>query len=689
MTAMENPLLTKWPAPYEVPPFAEIRPEHYVPAIEAAFAGHGAEIDAIADDPAPPSFASVIEPLERSGWLISRVASAFFNLANVQSTEPIQAIEREISPRIAAHGQALATHPGLFAKIAALYASRETLGLSPEQMRVLEEHYKSRIRSGAQLDEAGRARMAEITERLAELSTRFAQNVLADETSYLLLLEEDDLAGLPDFLIAAAAEIAKERGHEGKYGITLSRSNITPFLQFSARRDLREAAFRAWLARGSGGGETDNRAIAAEMLRLRAEKARVLGFATYADFGLDNTMAARPAAVRALLEAVWEPARAQAMAESAELSAAAAEEGGNFALAPWDWRYYAEKVRKAKHNIDEAEIKPYFELNRMIKAAFDTAHRLFGITVKERPDLPLYHPDVRAWEVFAPGGEPLGLFLGDYFARAGKRGGGWMSTYRGQHKLEGSVRPVVVNVLNFVKGAPGEPSLLSIDDARTLFHEFGHGLHGLLSDVTYRSISCTSVKQDFVELPSQLYEHWLLTPEVLGRFALHAETAEPMPPDLMEKLLAARKFDQGFSTVEYVASAIIDLDLHERAGTGADIDIDAAETEALARMGMPAEIVLRHRPAHFLHLFASGSGYAAGYYSYLWSEVMDADAFGAFQETGDVFDAETAQKLHRFIYSSGGSMDPADAYRAFRGRMPEIDALLEKRGLKRPASAAA
>ena len=689
MTATDNPLLAKWPAPYEVPPFANIRIEHYLPAFDAAFAAHRAEIAAIADNPAPSTFASVIEPLERSGWLFLRVASAFGNLADVQSTEPIQAIEREVSPRIAAHRQALATHPGLFAKIEALYAHRETLGLNPEQMRVLEEHYKSRVRAGAQLDEAGRARMAELTERLAELATRFSQNVLADETSYLLLLEEGDLAGLPDFLIAAAAETAKERGHAGKYGITLSRSNITPFLQFSGRRDLREAAFKAWIARGSGGGETDNRAIIAEMLRLRAEKARLLGFATYADFGLDDTMAARPAAVRALLVAVWEPAVGQAIAESADLSAAAAEEGGNFALAPWDWRYYAEKVRKTKHNIDEAEIKPYFELNRMIEAAFDTAHRLFGVTVTERSDLAFYHPDVRAWEVFGRGGEPLGLFLGDYFARPSKRGGAWMSTYRGQHKLDGSVRPIVVNVLNFVKGAPGEPSLLSIDDARTLFHEFGHGLHGLLSDVTYRSISCTSVKQDFVELPSQLYEHWLLTPEVLSRFALHAETSEPMPPALMEKLLAARKFDQGFSTVEYVASAIIDLDLHERAGTEANIDIDTAETEALARMGMPPEIVLRHRPAHFLHLFASGSGYAAGYYSYLWSEVMDADAFSAFQETGDVFHAETAEKLRRYIYSSGGSLDPAEAYRAFRGRMPEIDALLEKRGLKGSVHAAA
>jgi peptidyl-dipeptidase Dcp len=686
MTATDNPLLAEWPAPYEVPPFADIRLEHYVPAIEAAFVAHLAEIAAIAQNAAEPTFQNVIEPLERSGWLYLRVASAFLNLADVQSTEAIQAIERDVSPRIAAHGHAIATDPGLFAQISAIYEQRDSLGLSREQLRVLEEHYKSRVRAGAHLDEAGRARMAEIAGRQAELATRFSQNVLADENSYLLLLDEGDLTGLPDFLIAAAAETAKERGHAGKYGITLSRSSIVPFLQFSGRRDLREQAFKAWIARGAGGGETDNRANIAEMLRLRAEKARLLGFATYADYGLDNTMAARPSAVRELLEAVWKPARAQAMAESAGLSAAAAAEGENFALAPWDWRYYAEKVRKAKHNLDEAEIKPYFELDRMIEAAFDTAHRLFGVTVKPRTDLPLYHPDARAWEVFGHDGQPLGLFIGDYFARANKRGGGWMSTYRGQHKLDGNVRPVVVNVLNFAKGAPGEPSLLSMDDARTLFHEFGHGLHGLLSDVTYRSISCTSVKQDFVELPSQLYEHWLLTPEVMGRFALHTVTGEPMPQALMEKLLAARKFDQGFSTVEYVASAIIDMDLHEQAGAEADIDIDAAEAEVLARIGMPDAIVLRHRPTQFLHLFASSSGYAAGYYSYLWSEVMDADAFSAFQETGDVFDPSTAARLYRYIYSSGGSMDPAEAYRAFRGRMPEIAALLEKRGLSQPAA---
>jgi peptidyl-dipeptidase Dcp len=677
---MTNPLLSDWTAPYEMPPFADIEPEHYLPAFEAAFAAHNDEIAAIIADPAAPGFDNVIGALERGGRLLQRVATVFFNLTATDSDDALQEIERRITPRLAAHQQAIHTDQGLFAKVDAVYAQREALDLTSEQRRLLEETHRAFIRSGARLNEAGRKRLAEITERQATLSTQFAQNVLAAESEYLMLLDEGDLDGLPGFLRSAAAAGAKERGHEGKYAITLSRSSIGPFLQFSTRRDLREEAFKAFIARGANGGKTDNRAIIAEMLQLRAEKARLHGFENFAEFGLENSMAKTPQAVRELLSAVWEPARARAEDDRQELAKIVAEEGGNFAIAPWDWRHYAEKLRKAKHDLDEAELKPYFELNRMIEAAFETARRLFGLTFKERTDLPVYHADVRVWEVFGRGGEPVGLFIGDYFTRPSKRGGAWMSCFRQQHRLDGEVRPVIVNVLNLVKGAPGEPSLLSIDDVRTLFHEFGHGLHGLLSNVTYPSLSGTSVKRDFVELPSQLYEHWAMTPEILTEFALHAETGEPMSEAMLEKVLGARKFDQGFATVEYVASALIDMDLHESAGLGEAVDIDAAEAAAMQRIGMPAEIVLRHRPAHFLHLFAGG--YAAGYYSYLWSEVMDADAFRAFEETGDVFHADTAEKLRRYIYSSGGSLDPAEAYTAFRGRMPEIDALLEKRGLK-------
>ncbi|MGB0087504.1 MAG: M3 family metallopeptidase [Rhodomicrobiaceae bacterium] len=684
MTTMDNPLLVPWTAPHEMPPFGEVKPEHYQPAFDAAFARHNDEIVAIIADPSQPNFDNVIGAMERSGRLLQRVNRVFFNLAATDSDEALREIEREMTPRMAAHYQAIYTNQDLFAKIDAVYAPRETSGLTSEQRRLLEETHRDFIRAGAQLNEAGRERMAEITERQAALSTQFAQNVLEDESGYLMLLEEGDLDGLPGFFRSAAAATAKERGHEAKYAVTLSRSSIAPFLQFSARRDLREEAFKAWIARGAKGGETDNRAIIAETLQLRAEKAELLGHESFAEFSLDDTMAKTPQAVHELLLAVWEPARARAQEDRDELAKIAAAEGGNFAIAPWDWRHYAEKLRKVKHDLDEAELKPYFELSRMIDAAFETARRLFGLSFKERKDLPVYHPDVRVWDVFGRDGKPVGLFIGDYFTRPSKRGGAWMSSFRDQHRLDGEVRPIIVNVLNLVKGAPGEPSLLSIDDVRTLFHEFGHGLHGLLSNVTYPSLSGTNVKRDFVELPSQLYEHWAMTPEILKDYALHAETGEPMPDALMQKVLNARKFDQGFATVEYVASALVDLELHQAARTDAAIDINAAEAKALERIGMPAGIVLRHRPPHFLHLFAGG--YAAGYYSYLWSEVMDADAFGAFEEAGDVFHPETAERLHRYIYSSGGSMDPAEAYTAFRGRMPAIDALLEKRGLKRAGS---
>jgi peptidyl-dipeptidase Dcp len=679
MTGTDNLLLAEWTTPYEFPPFTAIKPEHYRPAFEAAMAENNAEIAAIIGNPEPPSFANVIEALERAGKLMQRVAGVFFNLVATDSDEALQAIEREINPKLAAHSQAIFTNPALFARVDAVFNQQSDLPLTAEQRRLLAETHRSFVRSGAQLDEAGRKRAAEIAERLASLSTQFAQNVLADESSYMLLLGEEDLDGLPDFFRSAAAATAKERAHEGKYAVTLSRSSIGPFLQFSARRDLREEAFKAWIARGSNGGASDNRAIIAETLKLRAEKARLHGFASFAEFGLDNTMAKTAGAVRDLLTAVWAPARQRAEEDREELAALAASEGGNAAIAPWDWRYYAEKLRQAKHDLNEAELKPYFELDRMIAASFETARRLFGVTFKQRTDLAVYHPDVRVWEAFDRTGKAIGLFVGDYFTRPSKRGGAWMSSFQDQHRLDGEHYPVIINVLNLVKGAPGKPSLLSIDDVRTLFHEFGHGLHGLLSNVTYPSLSGTSVKRDFVELPSQLYEHWAMTPEILKEFARHTETGEPMSDEMLEKVLAARKFDQGFATVEYVASAIVDLDLHEAATPDADIDVDAAEREAMERMGMPEEIVLRHRPSHFLHLFAGG--YAAGYYSYLWSEVMDADAFGAFEEAGDVFDPQTAEKLHRYIYSSGGSMDPAEAYAKFRGRMPAIGALLEKRGL--------
>ncbi len=504
--------------------------------------------------------------------------------------------------------------------------------------------------------------------------------MLADEKAYALVLDgEDDLAGLPDSLREAAAKAAEDRGPAGKHVVTLARSSVEPFLQFSSRRDLREIAFKAWAARGETGEANDNRPIIAETVALRAERARLLGYESFAHFRLADTMAKTPEAALDLLRSVWTPARTQALREAAALQALIQAEGGNFELAPWDWRYYAERRRRAEFDFDESEIKPYLALDNIIAAAFDTARRLFGLAFSERRDVPLYHPDVRAWEVTDRDGRHVGLFLGDYFARPSKRSGAWMSGFRSQEKLDGDVRPIVVNVMNFSKSGAGDPPLLSFDDARTLFHEFGHALHGLLSDVTYPLISGTSVSRDFVEFPSQLFEHWLEQPEVLQRFARHSRTGEPMPDELLERVLAARKFNQGFATVEYLSSALVDFDFHLLAHAER-IDASEFERTALERIGMPAAIVMRHRPPHFGHVFA-GDGYSAAYYSYLWSEVLDADGFAAFKEAGDPFDPPTARRLRDFVYSAGFLRDPEEAYTAFRGRMPKPDALLRKRGL--------
>jgi peptidyl-dipeptidase Dcp len=534
------------------------------------------------------------------------------------------------------------------------------------------------VRAGGALDKPAQDRLAAVNERLASLGTQFGQNVLADEKAYALVLEAGDLAGLPDFARDAARAAAEERGHAGKYAITLARSSCESFLQFSARRDLREKIFQAWIKRGENGGLTDNRALIAEIVVLRAERAKLLGFATYADYRLDDQMAKTPQAARNLLDEVWGRARAKAAAERDALQTMIAEEGGNFALAPHDWRYYTEKLRKAKFALDEAEIKPYFQLDRMIDAAFETAHRLFGLSFKP-VSVPLYHPDARAFEVTDAQGRHVGLFIGDYFARGSKHSGAWMTSLRDQERLTGDVRPVILNVCNFSKPAAGEPALLSFDDARTLFHEFGHALHGLLSNVTYPLLAGTSVSSDFVELPSQLYEHWLEVPEILQKYARHAHTGEPMPKALLDRLLATRTFNQGFATVEYTACALVDLDIHALPDA-AKLDVSQFEKDDLDRIHMPAEIVMRHRLPHFQHLF-SGGGYAAGYYSYMWSEVLDADAFEAFAETGNAFDPETAKRLRDFIYSAGNLRDPAEAYKAFRGRLPAVDALLKKRGL--------
>ncbi|GAB4514477.1 MAG: M3 family metallopeptidase [Roseibium sp.] len=677
MTA--NPLLADWETPFQLPPFGLIEPSHFEEAFAAAMAEARKEIDDIAGQDAAPTFENTVTALERAGKTLTRVASTFFNLTGAHTSEALQKIERDIAPKLAKHGAETLLNAELFGRIDALWQRRDNLGLNDEDSRVLERYHKMFQRAGAGLDQTGKARMAEISQRLASLGTAFSQNVLKDESKYQLVLEtEEDRAGLPDFLLTAAAEAARERGLDGKHVITLSRSSIEPFLQFSTNRALREEAFSAWSSRGETGGDTDNREIIRETLSLRAEKARLLGFSSFADYKLDDTMAKTPGNVRDLLTTVWEPAVAQAREEEQRLAEMARSGGENHSIEAWDWRYYSEKVRKAEHDLDEAELKPFLQLENIIQAAFDTASRLFGVSFREVADVPVYHPDVRVFEVLDRDGGHLGLFLGDYFARPSKRSGAWMSAFRSQHRLEGDVTPIIVNVMNFSKGAPGEATLLTFDDARTLFHEFGHGLHGLLSNVTYPMISGTSVARDFVELPSQLYEHWLSQPEVLSKYAVHYKTGAPMPAELLDKLLAAANFNQGFATVEYTASALIDLELHLLEDPSS-LDVEVFERTELGKIGMPNAITMRHRIPHFQHVFA-GEGYSAGYYSYMWSEVMDADAFGAFEEAEDIFDRTTAERLLTHIYSAGGRQDPEAAYVAFRGRAPEIDALLKKRG---------
>jgi peptidyl-dipeptidase Dcp len=674
----ENILLQDWQTPFKLPPFEVIRDEDFVPAFEEAMRQHRAGVAAIAEDSAEPTFANTVEAMERAGRTLRDTASVFFNLSGADTNEERQRIERVISPKLSSHRMAILTNPKLFARIAKLHEAAGGLGLDAEQAQLLETYHKMFVRAGAKLDGPSKERLAEIEARLSTLQTAFSQNVLADEKSYQLVLEDEDtLRGLPDFVRQGAAEAASARDLPGKHVITLSRASIEPFLEFSQRRDLREKAYKAYIARGETAGATDNRPLIREILTLRAERAKLMGFETYAAFQIADAMAKTPGHARRLLEDVWTRAKDRAEQERAALQAIAQGDGHNEPLAAWDWHHYAERRRNTEFRLDGRELMPYFELSNMIAAVFDTAHQLFGLSFKEISGVPVYHPDVRVFEVRDRTAKLIGLFMGDFFARPSKRSGAWMSTFRDQERLDGEVLPVVVNVLNFTKGTP---TLLTLDDARTLFHEFGHGLHGLLSDVTYHSLSGTSTDRDFVELPSQLFENWLMQTETLSRFALHASTGEPMPAELLGRVLAARTFNQGFATAEYAASALLDLDIHEAAEPEA-IDAGVFEEALRARLGVPGAIALRHRPAHFQHIFA-GSSYAAGYYTYLWAEVMEADAFGAFEEAGNIFDPAVAARLHEYVYSSGGKMKPDEAYRAFRGRDPSPEPLLEKRGLK-------
>jgi len=675
--------LTDWNGKNGLPRFDAVKDEDFAGAFDAALAAHDAEIDAIAGNSEAPSFANTVIALEIAGDELSRVSALFWNKAGAHTNPQIQALEREIAPKMSRHYSRIGMNEALFKRIDTLWDKRETLGLTQEELRVLERHWKGFVRAGAKLPKAEQERLAAINEELAGLGANFGQNVLADEKNWKLLLSSDDeLAGIPGFLRDAMAGAAKEHGEDGKFAVTLSRSIIEPFLTFSERRDLREQAFKAWVARGENGGETDNREIVKKTLALREEKAKLLGYDNFAAYKLDDTMAKTPDAVNGLLTQVWEKAVARAGEEEAELAAIIADEGKNHEVMPWDWRHYAEKLRAKRFNFSETELKPYLQLEKIIEACFDVATRLFGIHAVELKDVKAYHPDVRTFEIRDANGELKAMFLGDYFARPSKRSGAWMSSFQSQHKLplkNGAVGelPIIYNVCNFAKPSAGKPALLSLDDARTLFHEFGHALHGMMSNVTYPSVSGTGVSRDFVELPSQLYEHWLTVPQILEKYALHYETGEPMPKALLDKVLAAQTFNAGFNTVEFTSSALVDMAFHTR---GKVDDPMAVQGEVLSSLHMPKSITMRHATPHFQHVF-SGDGYSAGYYSYMWSEVLDADAFEAFEETGNPFDPETARKLLDNVYSVGGAVDPEVTYKAFRGKMPSPEAMLKKRGL--------
>ncbi len=681
-----NPLLAPWSGPFGgVPPFDKVKVEQFEPALEAAMAEQLGEVEKIAADPSPANFENTVAALERAGRTLNRVGAVFSVHSSTMSTPDFQAVEREMAPRLAAFQDQINQNQKLFERVEAVYEAREKSSLTPEQKRLAWVYYTGFVRAGAKLDAAGKKRVAEINQRLATLFTNFTQNVLADENDYVTWLESQaDLAGLPPSLVSAAAAAAESKGRKGQWAILNTRSSMEPFLTYSERRDLREKVWRTFYSRADHDDAKDNKKIITEILKLRAERARLLGYKTHAHWRVENTMARTPERAMELMEAVWKPAMARVREEVADMQAVADKEGARIKIAPWDYRYYAEKVRKAKYDLDENEIKPYLQLEKLREGMFWVAGEMFGFRFRPVEGLPVPQPEIRVWEVKDQAGNHVGLWYFDPYARAGKQSGAWMNAYRNQERFAGEVHTIVSNNTNFVKAKPGEPILVSWDDARALFHEFGHALHGLSSDVSYPTLSGTNVARDYVEFPSQLLEHWLLTPEVLSRFALHAETGKPIPEELVQKIERASRFNQGFATVEYLAAALVDMKLHLAGDT--EIEPRAFERDTLRALGMPEEIVMRHRTPHFGHIF-SGDGYSAGYYSYLWSDTLTADAFEAFTEGRGPYDKAVAKRLHDKVFAVGNTIDPAEGYRAFRGREPGIAALMRKRGFPEPAPA--
>ncbi len=690
MTAADtNPLLASWTGPYGgVPAFDKARVEQLKPGLEAGMAGQLAEIELIAANPEPATFENTIAGYERAGRALDRVSTVYGIYRTTLNDEAVRVVELEMEPRLAAHRDQITQNEKLFARIAKVYETREKSGLTPEQQRLAWLHYTNFVRAGAKLDPDAKKRLSAINQQLASLYARFSQNILADENDRQLVIEnEADLAGLPASVREGAAQVAASQGQAGRWVVANTRSSVEPFLTYADRRELREQAWRMFVNRGDNGGPTDNNAIISEILQLRAERAQLLGYETHAHWRLENAMAKNPRRAMELMEAVWTPALARVREEVADMQAIADKDGAGIRIEPWDYRYYAEKVRKARYDLDETEITPYMQIENLREGMFHMAKALFGFNFKpvDPAKVPVYHPDVRVWEVSDAAGRLVGLWYLDPYARKGKRSGAWMNAYRQQERVDGDVKAIVSNNSNFVKGKPGEPVLISWTDAETLFHEFGHALHGLSSNVNYPSLAGTRVARDYVEFPSQLLEHWLSTPEILDRYALHYQTGKPIPKELVQKIERADRFNQGFKTVEYLSSALIDMKLH-LAGT-ATIDTDRFERETLAALGMPSEIMMRHRTPQFRHVFGS-DGYSAAYYSYLWSDTLTADAWEAFTEAGGAWDKGVARRLRDNVFAVGNTIDPADGYRAFRGRDVGIAALMRKRGFPVTAAAA-
>ncbi|GAA4130828.1 M3 family metallopeptidase [Flavobacterium chungbukense] len=677
-TNSDNPLLKKWTGPYGgVPAFNEYKVSDFKPAIEFAIQEKLSEVDAIANNPKVPTFDNTIAAMERSGKTISRILTVYGIYRSNLSSPEFSVVDREMSPKFSEFSDKINQNKKLFTRIETVYNSKEKSKLTSEQQRLIWLYYNNFVRQGAQLNDADKAKVAAINKELATLFTRFSQNLLAEEhNQYVALKTESDFDGLPAEVKNAAIAEAKERKLGVMGCVANTRSSIEPFLTFSTRRDLREKAFEIFVKRGDNGNENDNNATLVSILQLRTQKAKLLGYPTFADWSLSNKMAKDPKKTLALMESVWEPAVEQVHKDVAEMQKIVDDEKGNFKIQPWDYRFYAEKVRKAKYDLDQNEVKPYLQLENLREGMFWVAGELFNLSFKQITNVPVYHPDVRVWEVSNKlTGKVVGLWYFDPYARAGKRSGAWMNAYRDQQKLDGDVLTIVSNNCNFVKGAPNEPILISWEDASTLFHEFGHALHGLCSNVTYPSLAGTSVARDYVEFPSQLLEHWLATPEVLNKFALHYKTNQPLPKTLVERIEKASNFGEGFATVETISSSLVDMKLHLATQP---IDPHKFEKETLDALHMPSEIVMRHRIPQFGHIFSS-DGYAAGYYSYLWADVINADAWEAFLEGKGPYDKEVAKKLYENVFSIGNTIDQEKAYENFRGRAPKSDALMRAR----------